>query len=692
MARSLPSEAHYAPLPEDSRDAPAAYFQEDDNEKRPQSSSRKLSSTRCFIPCVLLAVVYVCWALLVLFAATIGVQYGAKESRWQEDIFAANGKLWTPANLSRLYKQEMPSCGGFELLSAYDTFSAAHPWKRVNFPSRQGPDGQSISKLSAWWLPADDPAHAPRVVVVHPGDENFNSHRVQIVSYFLRTLGFSVLAPNLRDHGTSEGSNHQGAGWGYDYPFDVLGAWDYAVTDPDGSLDGSCDPSQVGLLGFSGGAYAAAVAFGIETRIPGLWVDSMVFDYSAAVSHRLQSTFLGLLGPLLQPVAWYLVQSVAGVDVALYSPQGVLSDSELEDGSDGRSVAILHGALDEIVLKEQSETFAQLLQDSSCFKLEAFHSIPYDCSGEHHALMHLWRPAEYRARLAAFWSSVFDTHLKMDKLHRLPLLPDCAEDTCSTVHVPAASMSSLPEDACSDFVELDLVNARVTTRTQHEGNPGAVDVPELAFDQVATVNGRILDLLVFSSSDYTPATLGEPENGKLGPFGSLSMKCGHRANFTFKFVETETVLPVVLPRFFFTVLDIDAPKINSEWIMTSGLPRFAVSPDSAMLMSSVAPPLQYADIHYHGDNNEDSEEDSGHWPAAFRASPGIVSRPSSATALGGEAGQHAVTFFFEGLSEFSLTFAVSDCSGIAEDDGTGGQILFTGVTDYACPARSQAAD
>ena len=37
----------------------------------------------------------------------------------------------------------------------------------------------------------------------------------------------------------------QGAGWGYDYPFDILGAWDYAVHDPDGAL--GCAMKQLAL-------------------------------------------------------------------------------------------------------------------------------------------------------------------------------------------------------------------------------------------------------------------------------------------------------------------------------------------------------------------------------------------------------------------------------------------------------------
>mmetsp|Transcript_24510 Transcript_24510/g.56489 ORF Transcript_24510/g.56489 Transcript_24510/m.56489 type:complete len:679 (+) Transcript_24510:30-2066(+) len=674
MAHEMPRESDYAMVPTDSRldmsrrssqvSETSSVFTDDVGHPVAKPQSRRGINNP---PCVILSLVgglYLIWVILVLVAMPVGMEFGARRVTWQEDMFSADGNIWTPANLSRLYRRRVPSCHGFELLSAFEAYGAAHNASKVGFPSRQGPDGQQSVRLTAWWLPADDPV-APRVVVVHPGHGNFNSPSVQLVSYFLRSLGFGVLAVNLRDHGTSEASAHEGPGWGFDYPFDVLGAWDYAVLDPDKKLGGATE--KVGLLGFSEGAYAAAVAFGLEPRIVGLWVDSMVLDWGQAIRERLAGGPLGLFADIMTPFASYVMQSMAGTSVSLYSPVTVLQELAGKEGIPTRPVAVLHGSLDDTVFKEQSLRFIELMKDPNASRLDAklVHLVAYDCAGERHAEMHVWQPSAYREMLASFWGTTFHTEVAFDKLQRLPVIPGCFDAVCNDVHIPATRLAALPEHACTSFTDLDMANAKATVLEKD------ADGRVLTFHRIAYLKDVALDLAVYASSGYTPSQLGASENGKVGPFGSVSLQCGKQVNLTFQFVEAGTSSPISLKGLFFTVLDIDAGSANTEWIFLPGIPRYSVSLDSALLVAN---------------NGSASEADT--WTTAFRAAPGVVPRPSIASAMSPEAAQHAITFFFQDISEFSVKFVVSDCSGFPEDDGIGGQILFTGITNFTCPSHA----
>ena len=91
-----------------------------------------------------------------------------------------------------------------------------------------------------------------------------------------------------------------------DYHLDLLGAWDYAVADPDGLLGGELEEDQVGIMGFSKGGYGAAIAMGLEPRISACWIDSAPLHGLRGVVHDYAKQYVGDLigGVLAEPILW----------------------------------------------------------------------------------------------------------------------------------------------------------------------------------------------------------------------------------------------------------------------------------------------------------------------------------------------------------------------------------------------------
>lgn len=301
-------------------------------------------------------------------------------------------------------------CFSATLIQRMEEFNRKYPGKLVTYDSRSDVHLKTV-KLRGWWLPAPNISGTPkgglptRVVVQHNVGENSNAFRTQLTAYMLRSLGFSVLLNNLRDHCYSEDSRAKVKGWGHSYPFDVLGAWDYASSDPDGLLGGSISVDKVGVMGFSVGAYATAVAFGMEPRVPAAWLDSSpyrpkdIYDNHAYVS-------LGPLGKPLLDQAWSNLKDRAnanGVPIDQHLPE-----KELPRGPDtGRHVGWVHNKEDRDVPFADGEALARLLEsmptkyDVTRFETEG------ECNGESHAVDSLRLFNEYAARLCTFWTEAF---------------------------------------------------------------------------------------------------------------------------------------------------------------------------------------------------------------------------------------------------------------------------------------------
>lgn len=345
-----------------------------------------------------------------------------------------DGYILTPANLSdHVFKAP---CVTPKMEHAFATFNAEHEWKLVRFPSRQGQAGQNTINVTAWWLPAKDPK-APRIVVQHGNNVNFNDFTVQFFAYTLRSLGFACLLPNLRDHGTSGASLHGTVGWGWAYHLDLLGAWDYTVNDPDGLLGGKMGPSKVGILGMSMGGFAASIAFGKEPQIPGAWIDSGVFEprdvLKFSIEQSLPSFLQFLATPALGP-AWLFANRASGVSLDLRLPaQSLAADAKKKKK---RPIAVTHGQQDTTVPPAETDQLLAFIDEHEDLYDARVRYLPdYSCGDNTHITMILWRPDTYRKMLCEFWTHVFTMPVSSCKLNTLPVFEETAE-TNSTVALP----------------------------------------------------------------------------------------------------------------------------------------------------------------------------------------------------------------------------------------------------------------
>lgn len=316
-----------------------------------------------------------------------------------------------------------PGCGAVRSLADFDgcerpcfeavtirrmqEFNAKYPGKLVTYSSR-GNEFLKTVKLTGWWLPAPNISGSAkgemptRIVVQHSVGDNSNSFRMQLTAYMLRSLGFSVLLNNLRDHCYSEDSDAHLMGWGHSYPFDVLGAWDYARNDPDGELGGALPAGKVGMMGYSVGAYVTAIAFGLEKEVPAAWIDSSPF--------RPENVFLGResfgVGPLtgtLLSQAWSMLKGRAegrGVHIDQHLPEEVLPQ-----GPDTqRHIGWVHNKQDSTVHFSDAEHLVELVEGLPRKYTVTKFVTEGSCHGEAHAVDNLRLFNEYAARLCSFWT------------------------------------------------------------------------------------------------------------------------------------------------------------------------------------------------------------------------------------------------------------------------------------------------
>mmetsp|Transcript_70104 Transcript_70104/g.203283 ORF Transcript_70104/g.203283 Transcript_70104/m.203283 type:complete len:733 (-) Transcript_70104:274-2472(-) len=402
--------------------------------------------------------------------AAASAAVGARRRLAVEDDADANASevalehrcLLTPVNATTA--MDFPVCrGGIDgpMANEMVRLNEDHPWQLVTFPSRAGV-GETPLNLTGWWLPAEQPT-APRVVVVHGEEANYNHWTVQTVAYLLRSVGFGVLVPNLRDHGSSPGSDREAFGWGLDYHLDVLGAWDFAVHDKGGVLGGSQSEHQVGLLGIGFGGYAVLNAFGLEPSIPGVWVDSAPADLRVAMSNLLEqkiSTWLdgvaeqlpGFLEDiaadvfdwvapylpwLFKDTSWRYLEFKTGLDLDKFSPSSTLPKHALGE-SQARPVAIIHSKLDDEVPWSQSEELVGLLDFNKQYKVKLQYEPESVCGQTTHAATQLWDPGNYRKKLCSYWSEVFGTMrstcnlTELANLNRISLLQFATSTTTTT--------------------------------------------------------------------------------------------------------------------------------------------------------------------------------------------------------------------------------------------------------------------
>mmetsp|Transcript_145476 Transcript_145476/g.405458 ORF Transcript_145476/g.405458 Transcript_145476/m.405458 type:complete len:454 (+) Transcript_145476:103-1464(+) len=326
----------------------------------------------------------------------------------------AGGALITPVNVSEY--EWWPGCDGpvddftncgaaccdCNLVEAFRAYNSQINFTAIQFRSRRGGHGQEGVSLRAWWLPAEgDFGTAPVVVLQHGVSGSINDMHVQLAAFLIRSVGFSVLLPSLRGHDPLKCSQGQSSGtWGLeDYPLDTLGAWDYVVSDPAGLLGGRRPPRSVGLMGLSLGGFVAATAFGLERRVPALWMDGAPWDpldLLATCNNR------GALAASFRRPACALVGLSAGLGSRRNTPWRTLPSGPASN----RPVMVMHGQGDIVAPKSSAERYIELFtQQRGQYKVSARFDLDGVCQEQSHNMLPWLHPMAYRSALCDFWSS-----------------------------------------------------------------------------------------------------------------------------------------------------------------------------------------------------------------------------------------------------------------------------------------------
>jgi pimeloyl-ACP methyl ester carboxylesterase len=237
----------------------------------------------------------------------------------------------------------------------------------------------------------------------HGNNANANSRMVVFAAYLLRSFGVDVLIPSLRSHGLSQ-PGFDKVTWSYEYVFDTLGAWDYAVKDPDGVLGGSRPPSKVGLMGFSMGAYLVSSALGIDANVPAVWADGGVWTVNGMAKLTV-APYLGPLAVVVAPIMTWFAKLWAGVDITKNSPP-----ETLPLGPDTRrKVAVVTSTLDSFVPPEETFRFSDFVESNPAkYELVLKLAMPTICNGNAHCSVEFVHPIQYREQLFLFWDKVFN--------------------------------------------------------------------------------------------------------------------------------------------------------------------------------------------------------------------------------------------------------------------------------------------
>lgn len=337
--------------------------------------------------------------------------------------------IWWPgygyvSSLKDFSSESGSPCYKDRFLKGMAAFNAKMPFKLVHYKSRKAKGFETV-KLAGWWLPADTSnlpkgAVPPRIVLQHGFRDNSNTFRTQSIAYILRTMGFDVLINNFRDHCYSDNATHHVYEWGNSYPYDLLGAWDYAVADPDGMLGGSVEKSKVGLMGYSKGGFIVGSAFGLEKDVPAVWIDSAPLVPKSVFAHGLSKTLggmgLGFLSGLLAGPVWGNVESYAkekGIDINFHTPASTLPKGP----NSGRSVYVVHNKKDSTVPFSEGEGLIALIKKyPKKYDLAGTYFTDGYCESKDskmdHIIDQLLNEDEYKSRLCKYWSSVFGTKEK----------------------------------------------------------------------------------------------------------------------------------------------------------------------------------------------------------------------------------------------------------------------------------------
>jgi len=263
----------------------------------------------------------------------------------------------------------------------------ARPYLMPHYDAEAVPSRDAGISLSSWWIPSDVSADAPAVVIVHGLNSCKKASDILLAAGMLHRHGFSVLIFDMRNHGDSTVQNGRYGGGTKEYR-DALGAWDWVVNTR------GIAPAHVGMMGFSLGAATALIAVGEEPRVPAMWEDSSYADVGVAIRAELARNGY----PTWFEYAAYVAARVeSGDDLTTLSPERAVVKLH------GRPLYITQGTADTRLSPQYANDLA------AAYRSGGGTVDPWIVEGSEHTQAIADHPAEYEARLDAFFDRTIGT-------------------------------------------------------------------------------------------------------------------------------------------------------------------------------------------------------------------------------------------------------------------------------------------
>jgi pimeloyl-ACP methyl ester carboxylesterase len=254
----------------------------------------------------------------------------------------------------------------------------AMPFEDVTFRVIDEQTGRPL-KIAAWWIPTQGSKKC--AVLIH----GYSDAKVGGIAWapMLRSLGFNVLAIDLRAHGESDGLYSTAGFW---ERHDVSQVLDQTRAARPGETE------ELILFGISLGAATAAATAALRSDLSAVILEAPFADFESAT--HLHADRMGAPGPVFQRAAYRLAQRLAGADFSAVRPVDTIPQIQcpllvIQSGDDPFLTDADHAAIAQAVASQHSTRCA---------------GVCWDIPGVHHVLGIMARTQDYHRRIEEFLS------------------------------------------------------------------------------------------------------------------------------------------------------------------------------------------------------------------------------------------------------------------------------------------------
>lgn len=258
------------------------------------------------------------------------------------------------------------------------------PFEDLSFHVQDEAHPGNKIKLTAWWIAAEGPSDKT-VIILH----GYSDAKVGGIAWAptFRSMGYHVLALDLRAHGEAEGKNTTA---GFYERHDVSQVIDQLRAQR---------PAQTRtlvLFGVSLGAAVAGATAEFRDDLAAVIMDCPFGDFATAA--RTHGDAQGTPGPWFQHMALFMAQKLSGADFSSVAPVKVIPKLAVP-------LMVIHGADDLFVTRAEMDAVEAATGGR---RPELGYTEYWRVDDTHHVLALRTDPLEFRRRIEAFLSKALE--------------------------------------------------------------------------------------------------------------------------------------------------------------------------------------------------------------------------------------------------------------------------------------------